>query len=94
MICKRCANIFDDSLLACPDCGWSMNTDSAPEAPKRTEPFKLNINFDEKMPEYKGFESTVDVNEAVKEIVQEVSVSVPSYPGEEEKPTPKKALKI
>lgn len=57
MICKKCANIFDDSLLACPACGWSFSKDAVePIAPKRTEPFKLNIDFDEKMPEYKGFE--------------------------------------
>ena len=42
MICKKCANIFDDSLLACPMCGWSMNNDT--QQPKKAEPFKVNIN--------------------------------------------------
>lgn len=40
MICKKCANIFDDSLLACPMCGWSIND---LHQPKRAEPFKVNI---------------------------------------------------
>ena len=85
MICKKCASIFDDSLLACPSCGWSFGNDNAEiTAPKRTEPFKLNINFDEEMPEYKGVDTAAAVNTQPTAVPFEMpEVTPPSYPGEE-----------
>lgn len=103
MICKKCASIFDDSLLACPSCGWSFgNNNTEITAPKRTEPFKLNINFDEEMPEYKDFDSAVPVNTQPTAVSYEMpAVTPPSYPGEEpvqpavpvKRPAPKAPVK-
>ena len=47
MICKKCANIFDDSVAECPCCGWSSQDEAEEFVVKKTEPFVLNINFDD-----------------------------------------------
>ena len=46
MICRKCANIFDDSAVACPCCGWSTQQNTEDVVSKKAEPFKVNINFD------------------------------------------------
>lgn len=37
MICRKCANIFDDSISACPDCGTPVFGDEAPTEKEKTE---------------------------------------------------------
>lgn len=46
MICRKCANIFDDSFSVCPCCGWITNGEEQNTPVKKAEPFRVNINYD------------------------------------------------
>lgn len=46
MICKKCANMFDDSLSSCPECGSPVFTEKGTEEEKKS-PFVLNIPEEE-----------------------------------------------
>ena len=48
MICKKCANMFDDSLSSCPECGTPVfNSDPAQEQKDKKAPFILSIPEEE-----------------------------------------------
>ncbi len=48
MICKKCANMFDDSLSSCPECGTPVFTSDSPEEKEDKEAsFVLNIPDEE-----------------------------------------------
>ena len=48
MICKKCANMFDDSLSSCPECGTPIfDSEITEEQKKKKAPFVLNIPDEE-----------------------------------------------
>ncbi len=48
MICKKCANMFDDSLSSCPECGAPVFTQSGDsEKEEKSAPFSVNIPDEE-----------------------------------------------
>lgn len=48
MICRKCANMFDDSLSDCPECGTpAVSSESEPETENSKKGFVLNIPEEE-----------------------------------------------
>ncbi len=84
MICRKCANIFDDSLSECPECKTAVFAGETEEKPEKTakKPFIVTITHDDVPEEETKSEEKVD------------DLKEDSIPGEEEAPEVKKVTSV